>query len=214
MRTSRLLKPVVLAALVAAGGSSQAALTVFSSLASFQAAVGVIGTDTFAGFNISGVTNSPINRSAGAYTYSGSAANGFFGGGSLADPFLSTNLAGDSIVITPQAGVAGIAGNIFGSDISGAFALGPITYTVLDSLGATSTGTISPTSLTAGSFIGFVSDASITSMTLTGSGVAPVLWPSIDNLALAAPIPEPGTYALMLGGLGLVGFLARRRRAD
>lgn len=27
-----------------------------------------------------------------------------------------------------------------------------------------------------------------------------------------APIPEPSTYALLLGGLGLVGLLARRRR--
>jgi hypothetical protein len=30
----------------------------------------------------------------------------------------------------------------------------------------------------------------------------------------AAPIPEPETYALMLAGLGVMGFLARRRRAD
>jgi hypothetical protein len=29
--------------------------------------------------------------------------------------------------------------------------------------------------------------------------------------ALAAPVPEPETYALMLAGLGLVGFAARRR---
>jgi hypothetical protein len=29
---------------------------------------------------------------------------------------------------------------------------------------------------------------------------------------VAAPIPEPETYALMLAGLGLVGFMARRRK--
>ncbi|UUX95087.1 PEP-CTERM sorting domain-containing protein [Aquabacterium sp. J223] len=30
--------------------------------------------------------------------------------------------------------------------------------------------------------------------------------------AVAAPIPEPSTYALMAGGLGIMGYLARRRR--
>jgi len=32
------------------------------------------------------------------------------------------------------------------------------------------------------------------------------------NIAYAAPIPEADTYALMLAGLGLVGFMVRRRR--
>lgn len=32
------------------------------------------------------------------------------------------------------------------------------------------------------------------------------------NLTVAAPIPEPGTYALLLSGLGVLGFAMRRRK--
>jgi len=33
------------------------------------------------------------------------------------------------------------------------------------------------------------------------------------SVNFASPVPEPDTYALMLGGLGVLGFLARRRRS-
>lgn len=35
----------------------------------------------------------------------------------------------------------------------------------------------------------------------------------IDNLSAVAAVPEPETYALMLGGLAAIGFVARRRSA-
>lgn len=31
-------------------------------------------------------------------------------------------------------------------------------------------------------------------------------------VAMAAPVPEPETYGMLLGGLGVLGFLARRRK--
>lgn len=34
----------------------------------------------------------------------------------------------------------------------------------------------------------------------------------LDNVSLASAVPEPTTWAMMLGGFGLVGFLARRRQ--
>jgi hypothetical protein len=35
---------------------------------------------------------------------------------------------------------------------------------------------------------------------------------SVGNLQLVTPVPEPGTYALLLAGLSLIGFLGQRRR--
>jgi len=38
-------------------------------------------------------------------------------------------------------------------------------------------------------------------------------WHKVSNFSLeVSPVPEPSTYALMLGGLGMVGFMAFRRR--
>ena len=35
---------------------------------------------------------------------------------------------------------------------------------------------------------------------------------SLDLVTTDRPVPEPETYALMLAGLGMVGFIGRRRR--
>jgi hypothetical protein len=36
----------------------------------------------------------------------------------------------------------------------------------------------------------------------------------LDNVTISAPIPEPETYAMLLAGLGLLGFAARRRKLE
>jgi hypothetical protein len=36
---------------------------------------------------------------------------------------------------------------------------------------------------------------------------------AVDKISLTSAVPEPETYAMMLAGLGLVGFAARRRKA-
>jgi len=50
-----------------------------------------------------------------------------------------------------------------------------------------------------------------TDATAYGTNMASVIDGSIADAATFAPIPEPGTYALMLAGLGLMGFVGRRR---
>ena len=55
----------------------------------------------------------------------------------------------------------------------------------------------------------------MTSLTVTSvQPVSGFLWPTVNNLTMgvAAAVPEPQTFAMLLAGLGFVGFMARRRR--
>ena len=46
----------------------------------------------------------------------------------------------------------------------------------------------------------------------TGLGSTAAIWKDMVNLhVVTSPVPEAETYAMMLAGLGLVGFMARRR---
>ena len=70
---------------------------------------------------------------------------------------------------------------------------------------------------TAFSFSNVVVTASPIVLTLKGladgSGIPGQISPGTYSIAaVAAPIPEPETYAMMLAGLGAIGFMAARRR--
>lgn len=219
------LQALAIASLTLSAGASHAVVTVYTSLATFNAATLLPGTDGFTGFNVTGTTPSPITRTTGGangpgavYGYTATASTSvFFGANTTADPWLSTNLAGDSITFSnftgfPASGIKGIGGNFFGSDINGLFAAGNVTLTVIDTVGGVASAPVSFTIVGASvaSFRGFVSNGVITSLAISSVSAANPLWPTVDNLVLA--IPEPGTYALMLAGLAAVGAAARRRK--
>lgn len=61
-------------------------------------------------------------------------------------------------------------------------------------------------------FHGFVSDTAFTSVVLSeGTGCCQETF-QMDNLKYAQAVPEPETYAMLIAGLGLMGFVARRRK--
>lgn len=199
-----------LAAASFAAGAAQAAITVHTSLASFNAATVAQGTDTFTGFSITGTTPNPINRFAGIYGYTADVAPTglFFGAGTVANPWLSTNTATDTVTFNNfTGGVSAAGGNFFGSNIAGQFQLGNVEVTATDA-----DGTVMQTIVNAqvSSFLGFVSNGALTSLTVRSiQPSAGFLWPTVDNLVLAA-IPAPGAVALF-GLAGVAGL--RRRRA-
>lgn len=49
--------------------------------------------------------------------------------------------------------------------------------------------------------------------TVTGGNFGPAAY-SLSSTIVAAPVPEPETYAMLAAGLGIIGFVASRRRRD
>jgi len=61
-------------------------------------------------------------------------------------------------------------------------------------------------------YVQFTADAGVDILGLRFNNSPVVNAFEVANFTVTAPVPEPETYALMLAGLGAVGFISRRRR--
>lgn len=203
-----LAKATIATTLVAVSATASAALIPFTSPTLFTQAVYQPGIDTFSSLPLAAIP-APYSGMAGPYAYTAgtSGSGSLYGSGSPGDPWLSTDLSGDSIVFTGFApNVRAIGGFFFGSDVAGAFLPGQsLTVSVVDALGATAMQTL--LNATELSFAGFTSNAAIVSMTVTIASLG--AFATVDDLRLAQ-VPEPATIALLFAGVGAV-LLGRRR---
>ncbi len=220
-KTIRPLTAAAYATLLCAATSAQAALTTYTSQASYLAAVGTTGVDTFNDLDIEPY-DTPFPRTAGDISYIATTGPGnpraYGASDNDIDWYLSSSRRTDAITFsdfgTP---VAGAGGFFWGSNIAGYTVFAPyITVTATDSTGATLTYTIEDPVPT--SFLGFVSDARIVSLSVaTGDQLGTDdlgVWPTVNDLHLSvSAVPEPAAYGMLLAGLGLVGAARRRRKA-
>lgn len=206
------------AALVATTTAANATVTVYTTLAAFNAATSALGTDTFnTGITPGAALPASLTRTAGAYGYTVSdSATVLYGAGSAADPWLSNDT--NAAVITFNAftgGVSAAGGFFFGSDVAGAFVAAPlgITVTATDASGTVTQTLISPTQTT---FLGFVSSSALTSLTVRATVPNSSYWATVNNLVLGqravSAVPETATWAMMLVGFGMMGASIRYRR--
>lgn len=214
------LRTLTLAALLAGTGTAQAELTLHSSAASFQAAISAPQVD---GFDDLFWAEGPqyIYRSVGGYEYYGYSLmpdanySSFYNAGSDSDVWLSTNQATDILSFQLlNSAVYGVGGYFFATDANGAFLPGQsIKLDALDAEGHELVHIIDNASPTR--FYGFSSSSPI--LYFEVSALQPAgdyAWVAANDLTLggmAAAVPEPAGVGMMLAGLGLVGWAARRR---
>jgi len=195
-----------------AASAAHADITVFTDRGAFLKAVSGSAADTFDDLTMT-ETAGPMSRYAGPYGYqvnAGPSDGGFYPAGSGSDIWLSGTMSSDVITFDAfSSGVFGLGGNFFGTDSFGSFM--PDRAIVLSAVSGATSETFTLSNASQDSFVAFLSDRPLTSVSfhnLEGDGT--VYWAAANNVVLA--VPEPTTWSMLLGGLGVTA-LARWRRA-
>ncbi len=226
---NRLLRPVATAALLALAGAAHADMSFFSSADAFLARLKHPATDAYTdlGGSIGQDLATPLTRSAGSFGYGLFAYNSFASDtdtvhitGTADDPSVSTTNNGSILIVDRMTGGANAFGAyIWGADASDAFRAATINFEVLDADGVDKVYSFTPTAADQGSFVGVISTSSLQIVnawiTPTSADIDDLPYVIMDNvtLSVAAAVPEPANYALMLGGLAVLGAAVRRRKA-
>ncbi|GAA5012736.1 hypothetical protein GCM10025794_00940 [Massilia kyonggiensis] len=192
--------------------SAHADITVFTDRDAFLKAVSGSAADTFDDLTMTEMA-APMSRLAGSYRYqvnAGPSDGGFYPSGSGSDIWLSGTMSSDVITFNAfSSGVYGFGGNFFGTDSFGFFM--PDRTVVLSAVSGADSETFTLSNASRDSFVAFLSDHPLTSVSFHNmEDDGTVYWAAANNVVLA--VPEPATWSMLLGGLG-VAALARRRRA-
>lgn len=203
--------PTLILAASLVSGVAPAAITIITTRGDFDASTTSQTVDTFSDLLIQTYAG-PITRITGGQSYTAStgpnSAN-LYGGLDGSDAFFTNDSNLDAVTLTNfTSGLSAIGGYFFGSNIGGQSVDGHTMIVTVTDADGTVEHTL--TGATKNSFVGFISDGEILSLTFR-SGTAGV-WPSADNLVLAAADPVPEAGSTMLAALGLLGLAVRRRR--
>ena len=155
------------------------------------------GANAITGWTIGGVSVDVINGAYGAISGNSIDLLGTPGPGSLSQSF--NTIVGHNYLVS-----FGLSAN-GGSGDSKSMTVSVGNNALFNYLGEVN-------KITNQSFLYTANYSGLTALTFTSaaSGYSGAV---IDNVSVMAAVPEPSTYAMMLGGLGLVGFMTRRRKS-